>query len=102
MSEIVNLSERRPPTVYTVTIAHHWDGTLEYQVEDVSDDERSRKSVLDALQKIGGLQAAADKLHKELLEQINALMEAGPASAEALKLSRLADMVQEYETARFP
>ena len=51
MSEtnVVNLSERRPPVVYTVRITHHWDDRIEVWVEDVADDERSRQSVAAAL-----------------------------------------------------
>lgn len=49
MTEIVDLSKRRQPVTYTVTITHHWDDTLEVFVADVADDERSRASVADAL-----------------------------------------------------
>jgi len=51
MSEVVNLSERRAPVNYTVRITHHWDDRLEVFVEDVADDDRSRASVADALQR---------------------------------------------------
>jgi hypothetical protein len=46
---VINLSDRRRPVSYTVRITHHWDDTLEVFVEDVTDDERSRQSVADAL-----------------------------------------------------
>jgi hypothetical protein len=46
---VINLSDRRPPVKYTVRITHHWDDSLEVFVEDVTDDERSRQSVADAL-----------------------------------------------------
>lgn len=46
---VINLADRRPPVSYTVRITHHWDGSLEVFVEDVTDDERSRQSVADAL-----------------------------------------------------
>ena len=49
MSEIVDLSAKRRPVVYTVEITHHWDDRLEVFVHDVSDSERSRASVADAL-----------------------------------------------------
>lgn len=51
MSEIVELSARRQPVNYTVRITHHWDDRLEVFVEDVADDDRSRASVADALQR---------------------------------------------------
>jgi len=46
---VVSLQDRRTPVYYTVRIAHHWDGKLEIFVEDVADDERSRQSIADAL-----------------------------------------------------
>jgi hypothetical protein len=45
----VDLADRRPPVIYTVVIAHHWDGSLGVQVNDVQDDPRSRASVRDTL-----------------------------------------------------
>lgn len=102
MSNPINLGSRRPPVVYTVRVVQHWDGTLEYRVEDVADDERSRNAVLDALQRIGGFQEAADHLHAELLRQIDGLMSAKAGTWEAEKLSQLADIVEAYEKVRFP
>jgi hypothetical protein len=49
MADVVDLSKRRQPVTYTVTITHHWDDTLEVFVADVADDPRSRASVADAL-----------------------------------------------------
>lgn len=46
---VINLADRRQPVSYTVRITQHWDGSLEVFVEDVTDDERSRQSVADAL-----------------------------------------------------
>lgn len=51
MSEVVELSARRPPVNYTLRLTHHWDGRVEVFVEDVADDERSRAAVGDALRK---------------------------------------------------
>lgn len=51
MSEVVDLSKKRRPVVYTVEITHHWDDTLEVFVSDVADDERSRASVADAMKR---------------------------------------------------
>ncbi len=48
---VVALSSRRPPVVYTVDIVHHWDGRLEIFVRDIADDTRSRESVADALER---------------------------------------------------
>ena len=49
MSEIVDLSARRPPVLYTLRLTHHWDGRVDVFVEDVADDERSRDVVADVL-----------------------------------------------------
>lgn len=49
MSKVINLADHREPVTYTLTITHHWDGTLEIYVDGVEDDERSRESVWDAL-----------------------------------------------------
>jgi len=51
MADIVDLADRRPPVCYTVRLAQHWDGRLHIAVEDVADDERSRKAVADALRR---------------------------------------------------
>lgn len=45
MSDVVKLADRRPPTCYTIHIAHHWDGKVEVMVEDLADDARSREAV---------------------------------------------------------
>lgn len=55
MSEIVSLSDRRSPVNYTVRITHHWDDRLEVFVEDVADDDRSRQSVADALERASSM-----------------------------------------------
>lgn len=55
MSKVVELSARRQPVNYTVRITHHWDDRLEVFVEDVADDDRSRASVSDALQRASRL-----------------------------------------------
>lgn len=48
---IVDLAHHRPPICYTIRLAQHWDGRLQITVEDVADDERSRKAVADALRR---------------------------------------------------
>lgn len=52
---IVDLSKRRAPVVYTVTITQHWDDSLEVFVQDVADDARSRASVADALRRAAAM-----------------------------------------------
>lgn len=49
MENVVDLSVKRRPVTYTVEITQHWDDRLEVFVHDVSDSERSRASVADAL-----------------------------------------------------
>jgi hypothetical protein len=45
-----------------VRITHHWDDTLEVFVEDVTDDERSRQSVADALARAARMFANRTKM----------------------------------------
>lgn len=66
MTELVDLNSRRQPVVYTVTIAHHYDGTLEFCIEDVADDDRSRESVLYAFRRISGAADEIERLREEL------------------------------------
>jgi hypothetical protein len=45
-----------------VRITHHWDDSLEVFVEDVTDDERSRQSVADALARAARVFANRERL----------------------------------------
>lgn len=62
MSDVIDLNANRAPVVYTVTIAHHYDGTLEFKIEDVADDERSRETVFHAFRRISGANEEIEKL----------------------------------------
>lgn len=53
---VIDLANHRPPVCYTVRLTEHWDGRLEIFVEDVADDDRSRRAVADSLRR------AADQL----------------------------------------
>lgn len=101
MSEIINLNSQRHPVHYTVRIVQHWDGFVEFCIEDVADDPRSRASVLHMMQRVSGIQDAADAMHCYLLKEVNSLMGA-TATDQLDKLSVLAGLVEEYETKRFP
>ena len=50
-NNVVDLSKKRQPVDYTIRIRHHWDDRLEVFVEDVSDDDRSRRAVADTLER---------------------------------------------------
>lgn len=52
MSEVINLSDHRPPVTYGIFITHYWDGQIEMWVKDVADDPRSREMVRETLQRI--------------------------------------------------
>jgi hypothetical protein len=52
IGEIVDLSDHRPPVVYTVHLVQFWDGRLECKVEDVADDLRSREAVRETLRRV--------------------------------------------------
>lgn len=66
MSDIIDLSRKRVPTIYTVTIVHHWDGNLEFKIDDVAEDERSREAVMHAFRRICGADAEIERLTKDL------------------------------------
>lgn len=100
MSNVVDLQAKRPPVHYTVRIVHHWDGFVEFQIGDVADDPRSRFAVLEMMQRVSGIQEAADAMHAYLLKRIHALMDATD-EASVQKLKQLADLVQAYEEKRF-
>ena len=70
MSEIINLNSKRPPVVYTVTIVHHYDDTLEFRIENVADDERSREAVMSAFRRISGADEEIEKLQSDLRNAI--------------------------------
>lgn len=55
MIEVIDLSTKRKPVHYTVRLTHHWDDTLEVFVEEVADDDRSRASVADALERAAAM-----------------------------------------------
>lgn len=51
LNNVVDLATKRAPVDYTIRIRHHWDDSLEIFVEDVSDDERSKRAVADTLER---------------------------------------------------
>jgi hypothetical protein len=52
MSEVINLSDHRPPVTYEIVITHHWDDQIDMWVKGVADDPRSREVVRETLQRI--------------------------------------------------
>ena len=62
MSDVVDINTRRAPVVYDVTIAHFYDGTIEFYIRDVADDPRSRDAVLWAFRRIVGAEAIESDL----------------------------------------
>ena len=66
MTEIIDLNSKRPPAVYSVTIVHHYDDTLEFRVEDVADDPRSREAVMSAFRRISGADEEIEKLRTDV------------------------------------
>ena len=84
MNKVVNLGDKRNPTRYTVQIAHHWDGTVEAFVEDVSDSEQSQNAVWFALCQIAMKRMSIDQINGALLHKIDGLM--GSENGEDVKL----------------
>ena len=58
-NNVVDLAAKRAPVDYTIRIRHHWDDSLDVFVEDVSDDERSRRAVADTLERAAQVFRAA-------------------------------------------
>jgi hypothetical protein len=98
---VIELANKRSPVWYTIRIGHHWDDTIEMIVEDVADNERSRASVNDTLQRLCGLQEPADAMHEFLLAEIAPLMDAKLGAPEGEKLLRMATLVEAYEHVRY-
>jgi hypothetical protein len=51
MTDVVSLNTKRKPVIYSVHITQHWDGGVDVFVQDVADDEQSRKAVAYALRR---------------------------------------------------
>lgn len=58
-NNIVDLAAKRASVDYTIRIQHHWNDSLEVFVEDVSDDERSRRAVADTVERASRILRAA-------------------------------------------
>ena len=58
-NNVVDLAAKRAPVNYTIRIRHHWDDSVQVFVEDVSDDERSRRAVADTLERVAQVFSAA-------------------------------------------
>lgn len=43
------MNARRQPVTYTISVTHHWDGTVEIWVEGIAESGRSNRAVADAL-----------------------------------------------------
>jgi hypothetical protein len=110
---ILELSNRRNPTTYTVTITHHWDGAIESYVHDVADDQRSRDAVAYALRRVAEtylnkqVGASGDDMLAIMLANIDHAMSCTDEAPAVFKvgpgeLAAWADAVQKYEEARFP
>lgn len=52
---VIDINAHKPPVIYAVRIAQYWDGRMEFFVEDVADDQRSRASIAWALRQMAGI-----------------------------------------------
>jgi len=94
---VIDLAGHRPPVVYTVNVAHYWDGTIEARVDGVSDDARSKDSVADAFAKVAALYMTGQQIHTVILSRIDALMTAERGTSEMTELGALVDACQALE-----
>lgn len=102
MSEPIDLNKRRPAVHYTVTVTQHWNGAVEIYVHDVSDDQRSRDSVADALARGFAPWFRVEHVHKLALGVVDALMDAPRDHPERAYLAALVDAVRAMERHLFP
>ncbi len=102
MTDIIDLNAKRAPVVYTIVIAHHYDGTLEFNIEGVADDERSREAVLHAFRRISGADEEIEKLTVDLKQAIYSDSEyCEVVSAENSDLrARIAELEDDNRTLR--
>lgn len=84
---VININGKKPPVIYVVRIAQHWNGELEFFVEDLADDPRSRESVAWALRQMAeALEKSnlAEKCVKELEAQLAATRQPEAATTHRL------------------
>lgn len=90
MSDIVDLNARRAPVVYDVTIAHHYDGTVEFSIHNVADDPRSRDAVLWAFRRISGADERINELEAALTRIVWAEHNAELSSSTMIEMADIA------------
>ena len=95
--KIVSLDDKRKPVSYTIDVTHHYDGTVEFFVRDVSDDPRSREVVMNTIISWASKHMKAEHIHRAMLNRIDALMDAESGTPEASELSDLATACEAYE-----
>lgn len=99
---VVNLSDRRHPVTYTITVTHYWTGQLGVFVAGVADDPASQLSVNDAIARIATSRMTMRHIHMAMLARIDQLMTAEKGSCDARELSVLADACVILEKEMFP
>lgn len=98
---IVPLAKRQKPVSYTIDVTHHFDGSVEVFVRDVSDDPRSRDAVMQTIISWAAKHMKAEHIHRAMLDRIDVLMDAKAGTPEATELSDLAAACEAYETKCF-
>jgi len=93
---VVPLVKKQKPVSYTIDVTHHFDGTVEVFVRDVSDDNRSREAVMETIISWATKHMKAHHIHRAMLDRIDALMDAKKGE-ELQELSELATACEAYE-----
>jgi hypothetical protein len=99
--KVISLDTKRKPVSYSIDVTHHYDGTVEVFVRDVSDDPRSREVVMNTIISWASKHMKAEHIHRAMLSRIDALMDAEAGTPEVKELSDLATACQAYETECF-
>jgi hypothetical protein len=96
IDNVVPLVKKQKPVSYTIDVTHHFDGTVEVFVRDVSDDNRSREAVMETIISWATKHMKAHHIHRAMLDRIDALMDAKKGE-ELQELSELATACEAYE-----
>jgi hypothetical protein len=97
---VIPLAKKQKPVSYKIDVTHHFDGTVEVFVSDISDDDRSREVVMETIISWATKHMKEHHIHRAMLDRIDALM--GAESGEELQeLSNLAAACEAYEAEFF-
>ena len=102
MSEIFDLSRKRRPVTYTVYVTQYWNGAVETFVADVSDSERSRASVADAMARAFAAWFTPQNAHALLLGMVDRMMDRPEGEPPPDHMGAVDDAARALESSLYP